>query len=249
MTYERVAQARYRCNMEWGRQAVRLAVQRRDVIVIVDTLRFSTATIVAVHRGAVIYPAVDDADAGKIAHRVHGIVAGQSKFSLSPDSYRHMKPGVAVVLPSRNGARCSRDAGDAPHLFVGALVNAHAVASVASKVLETEDLGITVVACGEYRSEDSEGGQLRFAIEDYLAAGAILSHLCFPQSPEAQLCAMTFLQAASSVRELLWDSVSGWELREQGLADDVRQCSRLDVYDTVPVMRNERFEKLRDPYY
>jgi 2-phosphosulfolactate phosphatase len=46
----------YRCRFDWGRRGTRQAAERGDILVIVDTLSFSTTTVTALHRGGIIYP-------------------------------------------------------------------------------------------------------------------------------------------------------------------------------------------------
>ncbi|HEY4385878.1 MAG TPA: hypothetical protein VGN34_15585, partial [Ktedonobacteraceae bacterium] len=121
----------YRCRFDWGRHGVRQAAERGDILVIVDTLSFSTTTVTAVHSGGFIYPCSLEEDAAVLARQVGGEVAvsrfdvpQRGRFSLSPATYLHLEPGMRVVLDSPNGATCSRYAGQVPFLFVGALVNA-----------------------------------------------------------------------------------------------------------------------------
>ena len=64
-TLDMLSQHSYRCRLEWGRDGARRASARRDILVVVDTLRFSTAVVTAVPRGAIIYPCdpTDDPEA------------------------------------------------------------------------------------------------------------------------------------------------------------------------------------------
>jgi len=87
-----------------------------------------------------------------------------------------------------------------------------------------------------------DDGELRVAIEDYLGAAAILSYLPFSKSPEARVCEAAFLGARGQLRELLRESVSGRELRQKGCAADVDRAACLDLYETVPTMRQDRLE-------
>jgi 2-phosphosulfolactate phosphatase len=126
---------------------------------------------------------------------------------------------------------------------VGAPVNAQAVAEAVSHLLNANKrLNVTVLACGErWRVPDDEG-VLRFALEDYLGAGAILSALSFSQTMEAQVCAATFRAMQDRLDAALWECESGQELRAKGLGEDVRFAAQLNVYDTAPILRGERLE-------
>lgn len=239
----------YRCRFDWGRHGVRQAAERGDILVIVDTLSFSTATVTAVHYGGSIYPCTLEEDAAAIAQRIGGEAAvsrydvpHKGRFSLSPATYLHLEPGTRVVLDSPNGATCSRYASQVPFLFVGALVNAKAVAAVVSSLLEHQELSVTVIACGERWKTPSEDGELRVALEDYLGAGAILSSLPQEKSPEARACEGAFVQVRDDLHAMLWECGSGRELREKGFGMDVQHAARLNVYETVPHMRDDHFE-------
>jgi 2-phosphosulfolactate phosphatase len=240
-----------RVHLAWGRRGARDAAERGDILVVVDTLRFSTAAATAVHHGALIYPcATDEALYNALAQRVGGEVALHhaaaptlTRFSLSPRSFLTVEPGARVVLPSPNGSTCSQYGSQAPALFVGALINAQAVAGAVSDLLNKDrHLNGTVLACGERWRLPDEAGALRFAVEDYLGAGAILSALPFPQAMEAQVCAATFQAMQDRLDAALWECESGQELRNKGLGEDVRFAARLDVYDTAPILRGERLE-------
>ena len=246
----------YRCRLEWGHRGARVAAERGDVLVVIDVLRFSTATVTAVQHGGVIYPCAWSDDPEAIAERVGAeaavrrrAVPGQGRFSLSPLTFTGIEPGTRVVLASPNGATCSRYGSSVPHLLVGALVNACAIAEAVADLLASTDLNVTALACGERWKEPNEDGELRFAIEDYLGAGAILAGLParLSRSPEAQTCQGAFLAARDDLRSILRESGSGRELREMGYPEDVEHAARLDVYDAVPVMHDDMLTALHPP--
>jgi 2-phosphosulfolactate phosphatase len=240
-----------RVRLAWGRRGAHDAAERGDILVVVDTLRFSTAAATAVHHGALIYPcASDETVYNALAQRVGGEVALHhvaaptlTRFSLSPRSFLMVEPGTRVVLPSPNGSTCSQYGSRAPALFVGALVNAQAVARAVSHLLNgASHLNVTVLACGERWRIPDEEGVLRFALEDYLGAGAIISTLPFSQTMEAQVCAATFQALRDQIDAALWECESGQELRGKGLGEDVRFAAQLDIYDTAPILCGERLE-------
>jgi 2-phosphosulfolactate phosphatase len=187
-----------------------------------------------------------------LAERVGGEVASHSlrpydsvphRFTLSPHSYVGVKAGTRVVLPSPNGSTCCQYGARAAALFVGALVNAEAVGGAVSYLLTAAgQLNATILACGERWRDPDEEGVMRFALEDYLGAGAVLSTLLFPQTIEAQACAATFQAMQDRLEAALWECESGQELRAKGLGEDVRYAARLNILTTAPMLRGERLE-------
>jgi 2-phosphosulfolactate phosphatase len=240
--------ATYRCRLDWGWSGVRQAAARGDIVVIVDTLSFSTTAVTAVQHGGIIYPCASQEQAARVAQQVGGELAvmrkevpARGRFSLSPTTYLTLERGCKIAIASPNGATCCGYGAQAPYLLVGTLINARAVATALSQLLEREpNLNATVIACGERRRTPTEDGSLRFAIEDYLGAGAILSYLNHDMAaPEANVCRGAFLQASDNIEALLWDCASGRELRAIGFAEDVRHAARLNVYETVPILQQD----------
>lgn len=240
----------YRCRLDWGRRGTRLAAERGDILVIVDTLSFSTTTVTALHYGGIIYPcSYHEEDPALFAQHIGAEVAvrrqdvpAKGRFSLSPATFEQIEAGTRVVLASPNGATCSRYARQVPYLFVGTLVNAQATAFAISSLLEQQDVNVTIIACGERWQIPSEDGELRVAIEDYLGAGAILSYLSQEKSPEACVCEGAFIQTQDRLETLLWDCGSGRELRAKGFESDVISAAQFNIYDVVPLMRSDHLE-------
>ncbi|HEX5324825.1 MAG TPA: 2-phosphosulfolactate phosphatase, partial [Capsulimonadaceae bacterium] len=233
------------CRLEWGANGAQAASERGDVVVIVDTLSFSTSAATAIAHGGVIHPCAPPENLAELARQAGGKVAvsrsdvpANGRYSLSPLTYIGMEPGTRVWLPSPNGATCARCAGEAQSLFVGALVNAKATASAVEQALKATGGSVTVIACGE----QWQGG-IRFAIEDYLGVGAILSEMAFEKSPEAEICAAGFLATHGRISGLIWDCASGRELRAKGYEGDVRHAAQLDLYDCVAVMQDGHLER------
>jgi len=243
------AQPGYRCRLEWGWRGARVAAERGDVLVIVDVLSFSSAVATAVQKGAVIYPCAWEDDPAALALCVGAEAAvgrpdvpARGRFSLSPPTFDAARPGERIVLASPNGGTCSRYGRSVPYLFVGALVNAQAVAGALATVLDASpDQAVTILACGERWQEPSEDGELRFAVEDYLGAGAILAHLPphLSRSPEARAAEAAFRDTRPDLAAVLADCGSGRELIAKGYGQDVTHAARLNVYAAVPVLRGD----------
>jgi 2-phosphosulfolactate phosphatase len=222
-----------------------VAAERGDVLVVIDVLSFSTAAATAVQHGGIVYPCAWSDDPAALAAQIGAEAAvnrrevpEHGRFSLSPSTFLAIEPGTRVVLASPNGATCSRYGQAVPHLLVGALVNARAVGEAVASLLAASGLSVTILACGERWRDDNEDGELRFAIEDYLGAGAILAAIpsAYSRSPEALICESAYRSASTDLPTILWESGSGRELREAGYPQDVEHASRVNVYDAVPAM-------------
>ncbi len=241
-------QAGFAVRLEWGREGARAAAVRRDLIVVVDVLRFTSAVTTAVHCGLAVVPCAEGEDEMALSAEL-GIRLpdpwdqAARRAGLSPRTYVHRAAGERILLPSPNGATCARCARTARAVFAGSLLNATAVARAVRAELAAAPGPVTVVACGERNFPLSAGGDggLRFALEDYLGAGAVLAELPGPLSPEAVVCARSFSSSRGDLEVLLLDCASGRELISKGLGEDVPFCAQLDVFPTAPVLREGMF--------
>ena len=246
-------QQAWRCRLEWGRRGAAAAAARGDVLVVVDTLTFSTVVATALHGGVTVYPCLPG-EQERLAQEV-GAEAAVSRqdvpqggrFSLSPATFLGSEPGARVVLGSPNGAACCVLAKGAPGVVAGSLVNAQATARFVSDRLAGGDQAVTVLACGERWLTPVGGEDLRFAIEDWLAAGAILSYLALDKSPEAQVCEAAFRGVRDRLEDVLLNCGGGVELREKGYEGDVLHAARMDLYGIVPLLLEGRFVNAAGP--
>src|SRR5262249_41075312 len=152
----------------------------------------------ALHHGVTVYPG-RPGEQDRLAQQVGAEVAvkGQDvpqrgRFSLSPATFLAAEPGAKGVLNSPNGAAGCLVSRAAPCVVVAPFIDATAGARFVSRPLAEAARAVTVLACGERRLAPGDGEDPRFAVEDYLGAGAILSHLGFDKSPEAQVCEAAF---------------------------------------------------------
>lgn len=231
------------CRVDWGWGGARRAAERGDAIVVVDVLRFSTAVAAAVAHGVTIFPSRWGEEAFGLAERHGAELAirrdrpGEGRFSLSPATFDHATPGTRVVLPSPNGATCCRQAAGTRIAYVGALVNASAVArAVAAHGVDT-----TVIAAGERRKPPDEDGEIRFALEDWLGAGAVVAALPvdFSRDGLARAAESAFTASRADLADVIAACESGRELLDLGLAGDVRRACEVDSLDVAPRLVGE----------
>ena len=150
---------------------------------------------------------------------------GEGPYSLSPSTFLDIDPGTRVVLPSPNGAMVSL-ASRARTTLAGCLRNASAVARVATE----RGRRISVIPAGERWPN----GTLRPALEDWVGAGAILSHLSGRASPEVRAAVSAFREHRGELEEALLECESGRELEGWGYREDVLLAAMLDTSGSVP---------------
>jgi 2-phosphosulfolactate phosphatase len=90
----------------WGRRGAAAATARSDVLVVADTLTFSTAVATALHRGVTVFPCLPG-DKEKLAEAVGAEAArrrqdvpAKGRFSLSPGTFLASEPGARMALGS-----------------------------------------------------------------------------------------------------------------------------------------------------
>lgn len=223
-------QSEFDVRCEWGLPGVVQLTPGSDVVIIVDVLSFSSCVEIATAQGATIFPYRGD-DAAGFAASVNAELAGkwgEGKYSLSPHSLLKLPAGLRLVLPSPNGSTLSLASGDTPTL-AGCLRNARAVAAAAQRYGQR----ISVIPAGERWRED---GSLRPAYEDWLGAGAILSHLGGRLSPEACAARAAFLDAGDDLPSRLAACASAKEHIERGFPQNVELVAALNVSECVPVL-------------
>jgi 2-phosphosulfolactate phosphatase len=235
------AQDAHQVRFEWGVQGLWAVAKGVDVIVVVDVLSFSTATDVALTRGARIFPfRYKDNRARAFAESMGASLAVdrrsmslENPFSLSPRSLTSLRAGTSVVLPSPNGAALALAAARVgPRVITACARNA---AAVAQAIRASGSASVAVIAAGE----QWEDGSLRPALEDLWGAGAVLSELRdLALSPEARAAGACYwdldpkaLQECSSARELI----------ESGFEDDVLIALERNSSSTVPLLHDGSF--------
>ena len=235
MTFD---QQEFDIRCEWGAHGIAVLAPISDVMIIIDVLSFSTSVDVAVAQGAVVFPyRWRDDTARAYAVFVGATLADPgrhpSRYSLSPASLTAIPSGTRIVLPSPNGSTLTLAAKPTP-VLAGCLRNAGAVAAVARKYGRK----IAMIPAGERWKDD---GSLRPSFEDLIGAGAIISHLNGPRSPEALVALAAFRAVESALDNALRQCSSGKELLEWGFATDVMLAAQLNVSECAPLLVNDAY--------
>jgi 2-phosphosulfolactate phosphatase len=203
-----------------------------DVSIMVDVLRASTTITVALETFDEIIPVTQLDDALNLASQRKAVLAGErggdtvEGFDTGNSPIEIQKfSGKSLILTTSNGTRILGSMKGIP--LIGSFINAKAVASNATKLAKSH---IEVVMAGVNG---------RFAIEDFLGAGAIISHL---QSSctldEMALASVLASQDIKKTENAVHESLSASNLRELGFGKDIQFCVQRDASDIVPVYQD-----------
>ena len=210
----------------------------KDVAIMVDVLRASTTITVAMENFDTIIPVKTIEDAEKFTKKYNAVLAGERRGAAIKGFDTGNSPieiskfaGDVLVITTSNGTRIMD--GMQSKVLIGSFVNAKSVAQTALNLAENQ---IEVVMAGV------EGN---FAIEDFLGAGEIISHLTDQKLDEKALAAYMASRDANMVQNAIKTSRSALRLGELGLTPDVEFCLKRNIYDTVPVYENGRINLIK----
>lgn len=207
-----------------------------DLSIMVDVLRASTTITMALNHFKRVIPVVDHAEAVKIASENEALIAGERRGATldgfdagnSPIEIQALE-GETLVLTTSNGTRIME--GMDSQILVGCFTNAKAVA-LAAKELATEEIEVVMA-----------GVEGRFAIEDFLGAGEIISNLQNENLDEYSQAAVMAAENKDLVEYNILKSRSARRLSEIGFEKDVEFCLQRNISDNVPIFHENRLEK------
>lgn len=208
----------------------------KDVSIMVDVLRASSTITLALDKFEKIIPCFTPEDAFKLKDETRGIIAGERKgakiegFDIgnSPNAIKDFKTDSnTMILTTSNGTRILEKMNS--KVLIGCMNNARAVAQAS---LEIAAGHIDVVMAGVWE---------KFAIEDFLAAGEIISEI----SKACNNCEISeYAQAAvlasrnyELVKKAFYESTSGNKLKSLGYEKDIAFCleknstAKVGIYD------------------
>jgi 2-phosphosulfolactate phosphatase len=215
-------------------------------VVVFDVLRATTSMTAALAAGVQEIRVFPDLEYARRAAKHHTagprILCGEENclpppgFDLgnSPGAFnREAHRGAVTFMSTTNGTRAIIAAAGAAVVFVGALVNARAVANA----LFDTGLDVTLLCAGT-------NGQV--AMEDLLGAGAVLDAMARaeasrvrPSGDVALIAQRLFRSVRSDLRAALAESQGGRNVIAAGLPQDVDFAARLDSLDVVGAVAPE----------
>ncbi|MCD6593609.1 2-phosphosulfolactate phosphatase [Candidatus Bathyarchaeota archaeon] len=240
-----------------GRDASR-AAKRGDVTVIVDALRSSSTIITALSNGARgIIPARTLKEAIQLSERhPEALLAGERNMVKPPTFHMGNSPleyarnvvlGRTIILTTTDGTKAIKLASKgARAVLIGAFLNASSVARASYDLALKMKADISLIAVGKKGN---------FALEDFLGAGFIIRRLPNVQKlidsalmDDSALWAYYSAEIAEkNLKEVIYQGEHAKKLRAFGLYKDVEFCSRVDIFNSVPILEKSILVEYRIP--
>ena len=213
--------------IEWHQDGLLSALGRKEIVVIVDALRFSSTVTVAVANNYEVLPTNDKQ---------------KGQLSLSPIGYQQNEIMKSGYLYSSNGATLSQMIGISAIAYIGSFLNAVAIAKQIDTQAKALHKSVSLIAAGEQPTREV-GGQIEyiatanrvFAPEDYLACGAICRYSSLRKSKEAREAEESFENSKDRLAQYLRETDSGRYLTQTGRKREIDFVSRINEYDVVPM--------------
>jgi 2-phosphosulfolactate phosphatase len=210
--------------------------------VVFDVLRATSTIITGLEHGVERFFPVETVEAAKalkiqdrsllLAGERGGLPLEGFDLGNSPAEFKEIR-GKSVVLTTTNGTVALHRVRRAKRVYVGALLNLDSLA----QVLDSEGSANVLVVCAG-TGED-------FALEDAVAAGGLVDRLSHNSlSDSAVLVKSLYREASSDLLSFLRRSRNGRSLAGIGKAQDIEECARLSVNQTVGVMKGDAVVKL-----
>lgn len=216
----------------------------RRVVVVIDVLRASSTIVEALVNGAgSVLPVatVDEAvrraeaigrDAVLLCGERESLPIRGFQLGNSPEEFtRERIDNRALIMTTTNGTAAVLAAAGASRCYIGAFLNASAVAR---KLAEHGEDALLLCA----------GKEGTFAAEDALCAGRVMRRLRelrkFALGNDAAVHAVKMTSKRPVTPRALARTAAGRQLREIGRAADIVFCAQEDRHDSVPVLEEHR---------
>jgi len=230
----------------WFPEGAKNAAKTGDLLIAVDTLRSSSFITTALQLGAqAIYPIASVEEAFKLAKSLKNVIlAGEVNavkvpgFDIGNSPTALLSLSVKdkiIVLRTSAGTQVidslRKTEAKGVKLLIGCLLNANVLAEYSYNLAKSLSKDVTIVCSGR--------GGTDFALEDYVAAGAIIEQ--YPKGvalTDSALGSLIAFKGAlnDGLFKVLKETGSAKRLFEIGAGQDVEFCSQLNKQDVVPML-------------
>lgn len=224
--------------------------------IVIDVLLATTTIALALRHGAKeVIPVQGENE----ARRIHTDLADPSSLlcgesgGYTIDGFHNPNPASLLscnladrrlILATTNGTVALEACRTARRLYTSSLVNG---AAVAHYIRGDTDEGSIVIVCS--------GSNGRFALEDFLGAGSLISHLLYENEQEWQLSdaaiaahALYTSNEAEQLAALLQRTETAQLLQTLGYADAIEYAAQVDSINVVPRWMHGRLTNMQYTY-
>jgi 2-phosphosulfolactate phosphatase len=229
--------------LSWGGRGLAEALAAGSIPVIVDVLRFSSTVTTAVANGFTIIPAATRERAARISQETGAEVSGSTgtaRYSLSPLDYVNPRFPDDVALVSPNGAALSASLPAGTTGFIACFLNARTAGRILAEASGRTGRDVALIAAGEVPEDGDGSGPIRFALEDYLGCGCILTELKLEQTADTRVCQRAYEASTLDLGRLVTECPSGRYLTARGNEHDISHCVQRSISDVVPAITGGR---------
>ena len=210
-----------------------------DTAVVIDVLRMTTTSALLFSKGlAELFVVAEVEDARGLASETAALLLGERGGEKvegfdggnSPLEYTQSLRGQKAILCTSNGSKAVQTTREVKHVFLGAIVNAKAVAE---RVLEVATENITLICAGT-------GGQV--SLDDVLGAACIareMLELSKLECTDACKVALGSLELHPDLSSGLQSAYHSTVLKNLGYEEDIAFAAKLNLLNTVPVRTSQ----------
>ncbi|MEM2878896.1 MAG: 2-phosphosulfolactate phosphatase [Candidatus Hadarchaeales archaeon] len=212
-----------------------------DTVILVDVLRAGTSIATAIDSGCkYILPFKSIKNAVRMKKRlgVDAILVGEH-YGLTPRGFDlNNSPAQLRKTPLKGKVMCFRSSNltrilervkrmeGVKRILIGCLANAKFLAEYIKKISPGQ---VHIVICGNLTRP--------FNLEDFVGAGAIVSHLRGAELTDMAMAALLAYENRDAIRRL-WDGRTAKHVVEIGFKEDMPLCIREDYLNVVPIYRD-----------
>ena len=210
-------------------------IETDGVCLVIDVLRATSTIVTALSNGALLVKPVEKIEEAINMKEKDLLLCGERNglkiegFDLgnSPLEYKkEIVKGKKIVLTTTNGTKAIK-------LLKASKIIAVSFLNVSFAVNAVKNFEEINIVCS--------GTNGKFSLEDFLLSGLIVKLLNRKDIDDASKVAMRYYESVENVESEIRKSSHAQRLINLGFEKDIIFCSQIDLFNTVPILKNDAF--------
>ena len=210
-------------------------IETDGVCLVIDVLRATSTIVTALSNGALLVKPVEKIEEAINMKEKDFLLCGERNglkiegFDLgnSPLEYKkEIVKGKKIVLTTTNGTKAIK-------LLKASKIIAVSFLNVSFAVNAVKNFEEINIVCS--------GTNGKFSLEDFLLSGLIVKLLNRKDIDDASKVAMHYYESVENVESEIRKSSHAQRLINLGFEKDIIFCSQIDLFNTVPILKNDAF--------